>query len=171
MFYSWQPVEIVALGDWLYIIFSAVGVLTGVYNIWEARDFSHFREEMTDLTDKGRTQRNEFLEHLMFVGANTAFVLGSLCFMPGIYGDNEDLEARGESLGAWLFISGSVMLVMADFFSSGGMSHDPEHQNLRPGTVRATCHTLSVTGLAISLLGAVAFVVGSVLFRPIFDSS
>merc|ERR1740117_1398301 len=51
------------------------------------------------------------------------------------------------------------------------MAADPEHRNLVPGTIKMRCHNFHVIGIALSQLGSVCFVTGSVLYRPLFYSS
>lgn len=171
MFYSSMPTAAVVVADWIFIIGSLVGVAIGLHHIHEAHDWDHL-SEMANLTGKkSRKRLNEFLEHVNFVVASFVFFVGSIFFMPGIYGDDLEAERRGEGYGARCFIAGSFLMVLAAFFAAVAMATDPEHQQLPAGSVKLRCHYLYVVGLASSQLGSVCFVTGSVLFRPVFEGT
>lgn len=167
-FLSRWPIAVIFFGDWFFVIGSAVGVILSMHAIHESHALEKFGELLHLTGNENRLMRNEFLEQLNFFGAGIVFFIGSLFYMPGIYGDNQELKEYGAALGAYCFIAGSMGFVMATFFSAIGMASDPNHQNLQPGTIKMYCHYLHIMGLACSQIGSVFFVTGSVLYRPIF---
>lgn len=167
-FLSRWPIAVIFFGDWFFVIGSLVGVLLSAHAIHESHAFSRFDEMMQLTGNENRLLRNEFLEQLNFFVSGIVFFIGSVLYMPGIYGPNQEMKELGAGLGAWCFIAGSMGFVMATFFSAIGMAADPNHQNLQPGSVKTYCHYLHIIGLACSQLGSVFFVTGSVLYRPVF---
>jgi len=167
-FLSRWPVAVIFFGDWFFVIGSAIGVTLSLHAIHESHALEKFTEMLSLTGQENRLLRNEFLEQMNFFGAGIVFFLGSLFYMPGIYGDNQEMKELGASLGAYCFIAGSLGFVMATFFAAIGMAADPHHQNLQPGSVKLYCHYLHVLGLACSQIGSVFFVTGSVLYRPLF---
>lgn len=139
-----------------------------MHAIHESHALSKFTEMMQLTGNENRLLRNEFLEQMNFLVAGIVFFIGSLLYMPGIYGTNQEMKELGAQIGSYCFIAGSLGFVMATFFSAIGMAADPNHQNLQPGSVKTYCHYLHIMGLACSQLGSVLFVTGSVLYRPIF---
>jgi len=167
-FLSRWPITVVFFGDWFFVIGSAIGVCMSIHAIHESRAVEKFSEMLSLTGMENRLMRNEFLEQMNFLGAGIVFFIGSLFYMPGIYGANQELKEYGAALGAYCFIAGGMGFVMASFFSAIGMASDPNHQNLQPGSTKMYCHYLHITGLACAQIGSVFFVTGSVLYRPIF---
>lgn len=172
MFYSTMSETCVIIADWIFIIGSLGGVALALHHVHESHGLDHI-SEMTQLTGlKSRKRRDEFLEHIMFAVASFVFFLGSIFFMPGLYGENKDAEYTGQRYGARLFIAGSFMLVICSFFAAIGMASDPEHHlHLKPGSIKMRCHYMFLAGLMLSQIASVCFVTGSVLFRPCFASA
>lgn len=169
MFYSTMSTQAVVIADWIFIIGSLIAVAFAAVQVHESHALEHL-SEMTQLTGlKSRRLRNEFMEHMLFAVASFIFFLGSIFFMPGIYGENEEAERTGQAYGSRLFIAGSFMLVMASFFAAVGMAADPAHQHFKQGSQNLKCHYIFIAGLACSQLASVCFVSGSVLFRPVFS--
>jgi len=167
-FLSRWPTAVIFFGDWFFVIGSAITVCLSIYAIHESHALEKFSEMLRLTGGENRLMRNEFLEQLNFLGSGIIFFIGSLLYMPGIYGDNQEMKEYGAALGAYCFIAGSMGFVMATFFSAIGMASDPNHQNLQPGSIKMYCHYLHIMGLACSQIGSVFFVTGSVLYRPIF---
>jgi len=170
-FYSDMSLTALWVGDWIFIIGSFMSVLGSLHAIDESKAMSHLEEfsSTRSLSNmKVRLERNEFLENIFYLLAGAIFFLGSIFFMPGIYGDHEELEETFQRIGSYLFIAGSFGFVMATFFSAIAMAADPNHQNFEQGSVKMTCHYYHVFGLAFAQIGSVLFVVGSFLYRPLF---
>lgn len=167
-FLSRWPIAVIFFGDWFFVIGSLVGVCLSIHAIHESHALARFSEMMQLTGNENRLLRNEFMEQLNFLVSGIVFFIGSLLYMPGIYGPNQEMKELGAQLGAYCFIAGSMGFVMATFFAAIGMAADPNHQNLQPGSVKTYCHYLHIMGLACSQLGSVFFVTGSVLYRPIF---
>jgi len=167
-FLSRWPIAVIFFGDWFFVIGSAITVCLSIYAIHESHALEKFSEMLRLTGGENRLMRNEFLEQLNFLGSGIIFFIGSLLYMPGIYGDNQEMKEYGAALGAYCFITGSMGFVMASFFSAIGMASDPNHQNLQPGSIKMYCHYLHIMGLACAQIGSVFFVTGSVLYRPIF---
>jgi len=159
------------VGDWIFIVGSFMSVLGSLHAIDESHAVSHM-SEMTSRKSLSnmrlRKERNEFLENVSYLVAGAIFFLGSIFFMPGIYGDHEELEESYQRIGSYLFIAGSFGFVLATYFSAIEMAADPNHQNFEQGSVKMRCHYLHVLGLGFAQIGAVFFVVGSFLYRPLF---
>jgi len=167
-FLSRWPIAVIFFGDWFFVIGSAITVCLSIHAIHESHALEKFSEMLRLTGGENRLMRNEFLEQLNFLGSGIIFFIGSLLYMPGIYGDNQEMKEYGAALGAYCFITGSMGFVMASFFSAIGMASDPNHQNLQPGSIKMYCHYLHIMGLACAQIGSVFFVTGSVLYRPIF---
>lgn len=167
-FLSRWPIAVIFFGDWFFVIGSLVGVCLSMYSIHESHALAKFTEMMQLTGNENNLLRNEFLEQMNFFMAGIVFFIGSLLYMPGIYGPNQEMKEFGAQLGAYCFIAGSMGFVMATFFAAIGMAADPNHQNLQPGSVKTRCHYLHIMGLACSQVGSVFFVTGSVLYRPVF---
>jgi len=168
-FLSRWPIAVIFFGDWFFVIGSAITVCLSIHAIHESHALEKFSEMLHLTGNENRLIRNEFLEQLNFLGSGIIFFIGSLLYMPGIYGgDNQEMKEYGAALGAYCFIAGSMGFVMATFFSAIGMASDPNHQNLQPGSIKMYCHYLHIMGLACAQIGSVFFVTGSVLYRPIF---
>jgi len=170
-FFSNMSVTALWIGDWIFIIGSFVSVLGSLHAIDESHAMSHLgemtsRKSLSNM--RVRTERNEFLENVCYLLAGAIFFAGSIFFMPGIYGDHEELEESFQRIGSYLFIAGSFGFVLATYFSAIEMASDPNHQNFKLGSVKMTCHYLHVFGLGCAQIGAVFFVVGSFLYRPLF---
>lgn len=170
-FYSGLAPIFLWLGDWIFIIGSFVMVLASLHAIHESHAISHL-EEFTSRRSlsntKMRKERNEFLENMFYLIAGVIFFIGSIFFMPGIYGDHEELEETFQRIGSYLFITGSFGFVLATYFSAIGMAADPNHQSFGEGSIKMKCHYLHVFGLMFAQIGSVCFVVGSFLYRPLF---
>merc|ERR1719272_870725 len=89
--------------------------------------------------------------------------------MPGIFGDHERRKQRGLRNGAILFLVASFLMVFACHFAAVEMAADPDHRDLKKGSPKLYCHTLHEVGLVFAQFGAVCFVVGSALYRPVFS--
>jgi len=170
-FFSDMSPNALWIGDWIFIIGSFMSVLGSLHAIDESHAMSHL-DEMTSRKSlsnmRVRKERNEFLENVSYLIAGAIFFLGSIFFMPGIYGDHEELEETYQRIGSYLFIAGSFGFVMATYFSAIEMAADPNHQNFEHGSIKMKCHYLHVFGLGFAQIGAVFFVVGSFLYRPLF---
>eukprot|EP00416_Gambierdiscus_australes_P026990 CAMPEP_0171060374 /NCGR_PEP_ID=MMETSP0766_2-20121228/3798_1 /TAXON_ID=439317 /ORGANISM="Gambierdiscus australes, Strain CAWD 149" /LENGTH=269 /DNA_ID=CAMNT_0011515947 /DNA_START=115 /DNA_END=924 /DNA_ORIENTATION=- len=170
-FYSRMPTALLETGCFIFIICGIVQVLLSLHALAEARAFTlSGLDDMLHLVGmEHRKLRNEFLEQLCFLVAGVVFCVGTFFFMPGAYGRNATAAYHGHEVGARLFVAGSFGFVLASFFNAVQMSADPDHQNLRLSSVKMHCHYVHAMGLAISQVGSVCFVVGSVLYRPMFE--
>jgi len=169
-FLSWMSKSQVLIGDWIFIVGSFINVCLSLHAILELHVFNRVKSlRLIQASTEGRKLRNEFLENVFFLVAGSVFLAGSIFFMPGIYGKNEEAEERGTRAGAYLFIIGSFGFLFANFFSTIEMASDPEHQNFKRGSIAMGCHYRHVLGLMCALVGSVCFVVGSVLYRPLFS--
>lgn len=96
VFFFPQLSDYLAVGDWLFFAGSVLYLLVTGHDLLEV--INYWRYHNTDT----------FADHIEFICAwsyvigSALFVVGSLCFLPGI---------DAVTLGAWLFIIGSVLFV------------------------------------------------------------
>lgn len=117
---------------WLFIIGSLIYLAVAV------QDFAETLNYYRNNRQRNRKTILEFLSLAGYVIANVLFLVGSVCFLPGVL---------KEVLGAWCFIIGSAL------FATGA-------------TISVTQITEAGTLIGLQLLNAVAicFVIGSILF-------
>lgn len=124
-----------------------------------------------------REDRIEFWETTMFFLAGLIFMVGSFFYWPGLYdwwheGETEhaihEAEEFGEALGAYLFVTGSVLFLIASMFNAIGLGMNKEEKEKNPISVKT--HYIHLCGLTCSQLGSVLFVAGSFMYRPAIGS-
>jgi hypothetical protein len=117
--------------------------------------------------------RDEFLEHILYMGCGVAYAVGSVLWMPWIYQDKWN-SIRGHSAAAWCFIFGSVGLVLASIWNAFGLVEESAKRRPRlrdPGNrVEVLCRRLASIALCCTAVGGSLFVAGSFLFRPGFEN-
>lgn len=124
--------EYSAIAAWLFTIGSLIYLAVTLHDFAEALVYYRHNRQ------GGRKTILEFLTLTGYVIASVLFLLGSLCFLPGMF---------REAWGAWCFIIGSAL------FAAGA-------------TISVTQITEAGTLTGLQLLNAVAicFVIGSILF-------
>lgn len=163
-------------GDELFIAGSVITFVFAAYNIIESR------QHWLNYYDAEREDRIEFWEVTMFFLAGLVFMVGSFMYWPGIYtwwcGEDAtvctehvigDMEFRGESWGAFLFVMGSLMFVAASMFNAIGLGMNKSEADTK-NQAAVAIHYIHVVALIASQLGSTCFVVGSFLYRPVFPA-
>lgn len=164
------------LGDELFITGSVITFAFAAYNLVESR------HHWLNYYDAEREDRIEFWEVSMFFIAGLVFMIGSFFYWPGVYewpmfcGDQcedetviGDMEFNGESWGAFLFVMGSLLFVVASMFNAIGMGMN-KFEDDRDNGAAVAVHYIHVVALIASQLGSTCFVVGSFLYRPVFPA-
>lgn len=121
-----------AAAAWLFMLGSLIYLAVSLHDFAEALIYyRHNRQQ-------GRKKILELLALTGYVIASLLFVLGSVCFLPGVF---------KEAWGAWCFIIGSALFAVG-------------------ATISVTQITEAGTLIGLQLLNAVAicFVIGSILF-------
>jgi hypothetical protein len=161
----------VKIGDWLFIV-ASLGVFfmagwTVLENIVAGKG-GHLDEH----------HRDETAESLHFMVSAFIFAVGSLLFMPGLYGDNEVAGFWGEESGAWMFCFGSLGYLSAAYWNALGLGASRAHEGNRTGTIdpsvaeaEGRCSYIASVELWILLTGSALFTVGSFMFRPSLETN
>lgn len=160
------------LGDTLFIIGSVITFVFALYALMESR--AHW----INYVEAEREDRIEFWESSMFFFAGLVFMVGSFFYWPGIYnwwyeGQEQhiinEMEESGESHGAWCFILGSLLFLIASMFNAIGLGMNKEENEKNP--MMTVCHYIHIAALFCSQLGSVLFVAGSWMYRPVIGGS
>jgi hypothetical protein len=161
----------VKIGAWLFII-ASVGVF--------------FMAGWTVLENiaavKGGTldehQRDETAESLHFMGSAFIFAVGSVLFMPGVFGSNANAQFWGEETGAWMFCIGSLGYLSAAYWNALGLGASRAHARKGTSATDPTvaeaedrCSNIASVELWILLTGSALFTVGSFLYRPSLETN
>jgi len=161
----------VKVGDWLFII-ASVGVffLAG----WTVLE--------NIAAGKGGTldehQRDETAESLHFMGSAFIFAVGSVLFMPGVFGSNANAQFWGEETGAWMFCVGSLGYLSAAYWNALGLGASRARSSKGTSATDPTvaeaedrCSYIASVELWILLTGSALFTVGSFLYRPSLETN
>ena len=106
-----------------------------------------------------------FVSALVFAGASTLYLHGYV---------SKAARIRGEEMGAWSFVAGSVGFMLASFVNALGLASAAASAAARaplaarataPPAARATA-ALAALALGCTQFGSVCFVTGSFLYRP-----
>jgi len=152
------------LGCVLFIVGSLVFLGKSVVNMYELlthHGVETISEEMAHFA--------EFCEHICYVASCLLFVVGSILFWPGVYGDSEENKLTGETIAVWTFIIGSLGFAVASFFNAILLSKTDTFQAL-PGEIGRRCYQLACWTLLCSQLGALLFVTGSFMYHPGYNN-
>mmetsp|Transcript_8901 Transcript_8901/g.19583 ORF Transcript_8901/g.19583 Transcript_8901/m.19583 type:complete len:268 (+) Transcript_8901:76-879(+) len=160
LFLPGGPLEV---ADWMFIICSGVSFMISARTLLEARNALKVKLY-------NRLERDELFETIIFAVSAIVFFIGTIFFIPGIYGDDKEAAENGEEIGARLFIVGSFGYVMACFFNAEGMGLNTNAKSSLPEATECKTYFLHKYGLLMATFGAVFFVVGSVLYRPAFNT-
>lgn len=170
MFFEIWPLWVYNAGLWLFFVASILNAGLSAYAMWELRVAKKRTEE--DFA-KEVGSRDEFLEHVLYLGSGVAFAIGSILWMPWIYGSEWD-AVRGHAGAAWLFIMGSLGLVLASIWNAFGLVEESVKRRTKlrdPGNkVEMWCRRIASLALCCTALGGSLFVAGSFLFRPGFEN-
>jgi len=154
-------------GDTLFILGSVITFAFALFNMVESR--AHWK----DYANAEREDRIEFWETLMFFLAGCVFLAGSIFYWPGIFawwyqGQTEtyinDAEEHGEGVGAYCFVSGSTLFLIASMFNAIGLGMNKEEAE--ENRISVITHYIHVVALMCSQCGSVLFVAGSLMYRP-----
>lgn len=148
------------IGLFLFLTGSLMNVILSGYVMWEHR---HAREAFEG------GARDEFLEHLLYVGSGIFFAAGSILWMP-LWGENETHIFVGHASSAWCFIWGSLVLVLASIWNAFGLVDEHSKKDELPSSTDIVCRRLASVALCCTALGGSLFVAGSFMFRPAFEN-
>lgn len=165
-FYSGHSTDTVEIGDSIFLLGSAFTLVTCCHSLYESKfRVSQFvRAAYVENTEEEEA-RDEACENVMFILAAVFFAGGGFCYWPTLTENMSGEDAEYVyACGAWFFCAGSMGFLLAAYFNAVGMS-------ACAGSVRMTrkdwhIHYIKHTALLASILGSVAFLMGSYLYRP-----
>jgi len=157
-FFEFMPKPIYHTGIFLWIAGCLFGVTVSAYHMWEYNTAkSRYKGEV----------RHEMLELAMYMFSHITFVVGSILFFPWLYTTQTALTI-GHACATWLWIWGSVALVVAGHWNAIGFIETATKLPVGRRTVLLRrCASVALTCTAI---GAALFFAGSFLFRPGFKN-
>lgn len=161
----------VKIGDWLFIIASV-----GVFVVAGWTVLEHIAAGKGGTLDEHL--RDETAESLHFMGSAFIFAVGSILFMPGLYGSNATAEFWGEETGAWMFCVGSLGYLSAAYWNALGLGASRAQSRKGAGATdpevaeaEDRCSYIASVELWILLTGSALFTVGSFLYRPSLETN
>lgn len=152
--------EVFAIGDWCFIGASLVNIAISSHTLLEQL---HAFKASYPFKD---SERDELKETLLFLMSGVLFALGCVFFMPGLTNTAEG-DFIASSMGTWLCIVGSFMVVMAVFYNGMGFEADKCEHGINPDVAGLIVRFARI-GMFLLLFGGVFFVVGSFMYRPVF---
>jgi len=160
LFFEYFSPRVNNIGLTLFLIGSLMNVMLSGYVMWEHR---HARESFEGVA------RDEFLEHLLYVGSGILFAAGSVLWFP-LWGDDETHIFVGHASSAWCFIWGSLVLVLASVWNAFGLVDEHLKKDELPTPTEIMCRRLAAIALCCTAVGGALFVAGSFMFRPAFEN-
>ena len=121
----------------------------------------HFDDDEEE--ELGHHER-KLIESILYVLSALVYAIGSIFFLPSVYKFH---KLHDLALATWFFFFGSLMLIVATFVNSLSINMKGRFlSRLNPITKQ-----LAVISLFSSLIAAVMYSLGSILFFPQFDGT
>lgn len=165
-FFSWQSEDTVKIGDSIFLLGSLFTFVTCVHSMRESKfRVKQFITMALVTNSEAEGERDEACENCMFVLAAVFFAGGGMCYWPGITDGMSGEEAeRTYQVGAYCFCTGSLGFLLAAYYNATGMAACAGRVPMSPKDWNI--HYIKQTALLFSILGSVAFLMGSYLYRP-----
>lgn len=149
---------------WVFFFTCAVGSVISGHGVLESFYAVHANKESTqeELAEEIR-QEMEGLEATLYFVGNVMYATASLLFLPLF---NRTNERNDLTIGTGLFLAGSVLFTSATFVNAFGTTSihvsepDPSLKVRKLG---------AAASLGISMIGALLFSIGSILYFPQLD--